>query len=247
MDPAKFSNQTEQTYRLQDLPLSQRPRELLERHKIRDVQDEVLLAIVLRSGTRGVNVLKLARQLLYEFGSLSQLAKASQEELIRPGIGKVKAQVLKAALELGRRLADEKLGPVTVIKSAADVVAVLREDVRVLREETFWVLLLNSKHHLLGKPIPVSRGLLDKALIHPREVFRPAIHASSARIILAHNHPSGDATPSQDDVKITKSLIEAGRILSIEVLDHVILARAGGIGGREYISLRESGLVDFGE
>ncbi len=231
-------------YRLRDLPACQRPRELLERFGVDSVEDDVLLAIILRSGTRGLNVLELARRLLRRYGSLSELAAASERELRGPGLGPVKAQVLKAALELGRRLADEKLEEAPAIRTPADVAAALREDARVLKGETFWVLLLNTKNRLQGRPIPVSRGLLNASLVHPREVFRAAIQAASAAVVLAHNHPSGDPTPSAEDLHITRQLIDAGKIISIRVLDHVVLGRAGG-AERDFVSVREKGLVDF--
>lgn len=233
-------------YRLQDLPVCQRPRELLDRFGVDAVEDEVLLAIILRSGMRGLNVLELARRLLRQYGSLSALATASERELRGPGVGPVKAQVLKAALELGRRLAAEKLGAAPAIRTPADVAAVLRESARTLPGETFWVLLLNTKNRLQGKPVEVSRGLLNASLVHPREVFRAAIHAASAAVVLAHNHPSGDPTPSAEDLQITRQLVEAGKILSIRVLDHVVLGRGGSAECREFVSVRENGLVDFG-
>ncbi len=172
------------------------------------------------------------------------MAASSADELRCPGLGPVKAQVLKAALELGRRLAEEKLEDSPRIRAPADVASILREKARVLKTETFWVLLLNTKNRLQGEPVVVTRGLLNASLVHPREVFRPAIHASCAAIILAHNHPSGDPAPSPEDLKITRELVEAGKVLLIRVLDHIILGRARGTEA-EYISIRENGLVEF--
>ncbi len=233
-------------YRLQDLPACQRPRELLDQIGIDKVEIDVLLAIILRSGTRGMNVLELARALLRDYRSLSALAAASERELRRPGIGRVKAQVLKAALELGRRLTLEKLETQPLIRTPADVAGILREEARVVNREKFWVLLLNSKNRLLGKPIEVTSGLLDSTQVHAREVFSAAIKASCAAVVLAHNHPSGDPAPSADDLHITRQLIEAGKILKIRVLDHVIIGRASVADHQEFVSVRENGLADFG-
>ncbi|MGI6087516.1 MAG: RadC family protein [Kiritimatiellia bacterium] len=231
-------------YRLRDLPACQRPRELLERFGVDSVEDEVLLAIILRSGTRGLNVLELARRLLQRYGSLSELATASERELQRPGIGPVKAQVLKAALELGRRLANEKLDKTPSIRTPADVAALLREEVRVLKKENFWVLLLNTKNRLIGQPVIVSQGLLNSSPVHPREVFNAAIQASCAAVILVHNHPSGDPAPSEGDISVTRRLVAAGEIIGVRVLDHVVLGRAAG-AGQDFVSMREKNLVDF--
>ncbi|MFN2351007.1 MAG: DNA repair protein RadC [Kiritimatiellia bacterium] len=232
-------------YRLHDLPPNQRPRELLERFGVAAVQDEVLLAIILRSGISGANVLELARKLLQDYGSLTEMAAASERDLRRPGIGPVKAQILKAALELGRRLSEETITATPYIRTPANAAALLRPRAQGLKHETFWVLLLNSKNRLQGKPLDISRGLLDASLVHPREVFRSAIREASAAVILAHNHPSGDPSPSPEDLRITRQLVDAGRLLSIRVLDHIILGRSDGAGQNDFLSIREAGLAEF--
>lgn len=232
---------------LKQIPERQRPREQFERLGAENVTDDILLALILRSGVAGASVVDVARELLREHGSLTGLAQAPVSELARHrGMGKVKAQVLKAALELAGRLAEEAAPARRIIRTPADAAQVLRERTRPREEEIFWVLLLDTKNQLRRPPVEVTRGLLDASLAHPREVFREAIRASSAAIVLAHNHPSGDPQPSAEDIRLTKQLVEAGRIVDIGVLDHVILGRANGPVGTDFFSLRESGLVDFG-
>lgn len=234
------------SYRVRDLPSRQRPREEMDRLGAEHVSDHVLLAIVLRSGVKGTNVADLARDLLNKYGSLTELAKATCDELagIR-GMGRVKAQVLAATLELARRLTEESIPDTYSVRSPLDVVLLLRESTRTLEEEVFWALLLDSKNRLKMPPQTITKGLLDASLVHPREVFRTAIKSSSAALILAHNHPSGDSTPSAEDIRITKQLVDAGRIVDIRVLDHVIVGSKSTEKGDGFLSMRESGIVDF--
>lgn len=232
--------------RVKDLPSRLRPRELFDRFGAESVSESVLLALLLRSGVKGVNVVDVAERLLEEYGSLTALAQVSVDELARwKGVGRVKAQIIRAALELARRLGDEKAPSRDMIRSPADAARVLRQHARVREQEAFWVLLLDTKCRLKRPPIEVTKGLLDASLVHPREVFKEAIRASSAAVVVVHNHPSGDPTPSAEDIHISKQLVQAGHVVDIKVLDHVIL----GLGdeGREtdHVSLRESGLVDF--
>lgn len=235
------------SYRVCDMPSRQRPREEMERLGVSNVSDHVLLAIVLRSGVRGVNVVDLARDLINRYGSLTNLARASIDELAdTKGLGKVKAQVLAATLQLAKRLTEESIPGTYTVRSPMDAVRLLREETRTLEEEVFWTLLLDAKNHLKVPPQNITKGLLDASLVHPREVFRPAIKSSSAAVVLVHNHPSGDPTPSAEDVRITKQLVEAGRIVDIRVLDHVIIGAASAQKGADFLSLRETGLVDFG-
>lgn len=232
--------------RIADMPSRLRPREQLDRDGPEKVPDDVLLAIVLRSGVRGRNVVELARQLLQEYGSLAALSQASVEELSRVhGMGKVKAQVLKSVLELARRVAAEGASDRPLVRVPEDAVRVLKGYAQGREEESFWVLLLDSRYRLRKAPIEVTKGLLDSSLVHPREVFKEAIRCSSAAIVLAHNHPSGDPTPSAEDIRITRQIVEAGRIVDIPVLDHVVLGREGGSDGNSFISLREMGIVEF--
>ncbi|MDA0577086.1 MAG: DNA repair protein RadC [Verrucomicrobia bacterium] len=235
--------------RLRDLPTALRPREEMERVGVQNVGDVSLLAILLRSGAQGVNVVELATRILKKYGSLTGLASTSVAELIQDreikGLGKVKAQTLLAALEIGRRLHLESMPRRQKIRSPADVVAVLGSQVRLLDHEVFWVLHLDAKNNLKGPPQAVSQGILDASLVHPREVFREAIRTATAAVVLAHNHPSGEPTPSADDIRITRQLIEAGRIIDIRVLDHIVIGKRVGGQGAEYVSMQEERLVPF--
>ena len=234
------------TYRVQDLPARQRPREEMERLGASHVSDSVLLAIILRTGTRGMSVVDLARHMLVKYGSLTNLATVSIDELTKiKGIGRVKAQMLVAALELAKRLSEETISDEYAIKTPEDVVHVFREKTRTLKQEAFWILLLNAKNRLNGGPEEITEGLLDASLVHPREVFTKAITTHSAAIILVHNHPSGDPTPSAEDIRITKQLVQAGKIVDIKVLDHIILGNLSKQSGSGFLSLREAGLIDF--
>ncbi len=235
------------SYRVLDLPARLRPRELMDRFGVEKLQEDTLLAIILRTGVPGLNVVELARHLLQQYGSLSALARAPIADLVRlRGMGKTKAQVLKAALDLARRLADESAGERPAVRAPADVAALLRESARSLEAEVFWVLRLNAKNRLMGEAVEITRGLLDASLAHPREIFRDAVRAACAAIVVAHNHPSGDPSPSPEDLRITRQLVEAGRVIDIRVLDHVIIGKASPARERDYLSLREAGLVEFG-
>jgi DNA repair protein RadC len=211
------------------------------------VADDVLIAILLRGGVKGRSVVELARELRAKYRTLGDLAAVSVEELRTVfGIGRVKAQVLVAALELGGRRHSEPVREGVRIRSPEDAVRVLRDQARALDREVFWVLLVNTKSVVVGHPVEVSKGLLDASLVHPREVFREAVRTQTSSVVLVHNHPSGDPTPSAEDVRITRQLVDAGRIMDIRVLDHVVLGRPSVDGGREFVSLREEGLVSFG-
>jgi DNA repair protein RadC len=233
-------------YRVKDLPKALQPREKFDRLGAENLSEVDLLALILRTGTKGMNVVELAETLLLKYGSLSALCRASMIELQDiHGIGKEKAKILKAALEMGRRLVQESVGENPRVSSPEEAAAVLRERARGLDREVFWVLLLDIKSRLMVPPCEVSKGTLNSSLVHPREIFKPAIQHSAANVILAHNHPSGDPSPSAQDIKITRKLIEAGRTLEIAVLDHVIIGRKTREGSDDFTSLRESGLVPF--
>jgi DNA repair protein RadC len=238
-------------YRVSDLPERMRPREAMDRAGVEHVSDAVLIAILLRSGTRGVNVMDLADRLLRKYGSLTALARVPVEQLARdkdvPGLGKVKARVLRAALELARRLTQEGREAVFSVRTPEDAARVLREVARPLDHERFWVLGLDAKNRLRGEAQEITRGLLDASLVHPREVFRRAIESACAALVVVHNHPSGDPTPSAEDVRITRQLVEAGRVVGIRVLDHVVLGGRSAARDADYLSMREQGLVDFSD
>jgi DNA repair protein RadC len=225
-----------------------RPREELTRRGPASVSDEVLLAVALRSGTRGQNVIDLARSLLSAMGSLGAVARASVDEIVAlglRGLGRVKAMELVAAFELGRRAAN--LGPVTdpvCLRDPEGVWRVVEPRVRSARQEVFWVLMLNTRNRLIGQPLPVTTGLLDASAIDPREVLSPALCHRAAAVIVAHNHPSGDPAPSAEDLRITRQLIAAARVVGIRLLDHVVIGRAAD-NAPGYVSLREQGLVSF--
>lgn len=239
--------QRESVWRVMDMPARSRPREAVDRVGVENTPDEALLALLLRTGARGVNVVDLAAGLLHNYGSLTSLAEADIDDLINiKGIGKVKAQILKAALELGRRLQDETVGDRTCVRTPEDAVRILGPDARTLDHEVFWVLHLDVKNRLEGRPAEISHGLLDASLVHPREVFRRAVRKATAGVVLVHNHPSGDPTPSTEDIRITRQLIDAGRIVEISVLDHIIIGKTPHANGRHHVSLREEGILDFG-
>lgn len=234
--------------RIKDLPGHRRPRELAMEIGMDKVPDEGLVAILLRSGTRGQSVIDLARQVLDRHqGSLARLAAAGHEELraLRiKGLGDVKILELRAALELGRRAAVERNEALPLIREPSHVLALLQKETAQLDQETFWVLLLDQKYRLRRAPEAVTKGILDASFAHPREVFREAIRMAAAAIIVAHNHPSGDPTPSSEDLQSTRQLVETGKVVGIQLLDHIV------IGGKRphpapYVSLREAGLVDF--
>ena len=234
---------------VKELPKRMQPREEMDRIGPRHVADATLLAILLRSGTQGRNVVELAEQILRKYGSLTALSTLSVDALTQDqdvkGLGKVKAQVLLAALEVGRRLQQEALPERAKICTPEDAVRILSAEAAALQREVFWVLNLDVKNRMNGRPFEVTQGILDASLVHPREVFREAVRSGSAAVVLAHNHPSGDPNPSAEDIRITRQLVEAGRVMDIRVMDHVILGDGQGASGARFVSLRESGMVDF--
>jgi DNA repair protein RadC len=226
--------------RLKDQPESERPRERLASHGPDALSHAELIAILVRTGTKGVNVLEVARQMVQKFGSLRALAQASIEELRTiKGIGRDKAVTLVAAFTLARKMAAEIRNEAPLVDTPEAVANVLREEVRLRNVETFQVLMVNTRRRLITT-VKIADGTLDTILVHPREVFKPAISANAAAIVLAHNHPSGDPSPSEADIKVTRDLIRAGQLLKIEVLDHVILGQVRD-GQRDFVSLRELG------
>jgi DNA repair protein RadC len=220
-------------YRLtmRELPVGERPREKLLAVGAAALSDAELVAILLRTGCRQATALELARALLQD-GGIRVLAEATVHDLAQAsGMGMAKACALKAAAEIGRRLSSSRAERAT-IQCPGDVSGILMEEMRYLDREHFRVVMLNTKNQVLGVE-PVAVGSLNSAIIHPREIFKWPVRRSAAAVILVHNHPSGDPTPSRDDVEVTYRLVEAGRLLGIEVLDHVI------IGDNCFQSLRE--------
>ena len=226
---------------IREMPENERPRERLVEHGAEALRNAELIAIVLRTGMKGLSAVHIAEQLLQTFGSLENLARASLDDLCQvKGIGRDKAIALKGAFTLAQRMAREINGEAPMLDSPERVADYLRESVRLLSVETFQAVLLNARRRLI-RVEQLSQGTLDTILVHPREVFRPAIAANASALIIVHNHPSGDPTPSESDIKVTRDLIRAGQLLKIDVLDHVILGRATEQRPRDYASLRELG------
>ena len=231
------------TYLIREMPEGDRPRERLKERGAAALRDAELIAILLRTGMKGQSAVQLAQVLIQKFVSLDALARASVEAIAgTKGVGETKAIQLKAAFELARRLSSGSRDKQRSISSPEDAAAVLREDMRTLDREEFWVLLLNTKNGLIKK-CPTSRGSLNASIVEPREVFKDAIAASAASVILVHNHPSGDPTPSAEDVTVTKRLVKAGELLNISVLDHIILGHRTAGRDHDFASLKELGLM----
>ena len=228
--------------RLKDQPVSERPRERLVARGPGALTHAELIAILLRTGLKGANVVQVGQNLLRKYeGSLNALALASVDELKQiPGIGQDKAATLVAAFALAKRMEEERREDSPVLDNPATVVDFMRETNRLQKVESFQVLLLNTRKRLI-RVEEISKGLLDTILVHPRDVFRAAIAANAAAVILIHNHPSGDPAPSEADIKVTRDLIRAGQLLKIEVVDHVIIGRASAERAKDYSSLRELG------
>jgi DNA repair protein RadC len=227
--------------RLKDQPASERPRERLVERGPDALTHAELIAILLRTGLKGANVVQVGQHLLQKYGSLNALARTTVDELKGvPGIGRDKAATLVAAFALAKRMEQERREESPVLDNPATVVDFMRETNRLKNVESFQVLLLNTRKRLV-RVEDISQGLLDTILVHPREVFRAAITANAAGIVLLHNHPSGDPTPSEADIKVTRDLIRAGQLLKIEVMDHVIIGRATSERQKDYVSLRELG------
>ncbi|NOV04072.1 RadC family protein [Paenibacillus planticolens] len=222
---------------LREVPLEERPRERMLQYGAGALSHAELLAIILRTGTVSESAVRLANRILSESGGLRSLVDMSKDQLTQiRGIGDAKALQIMAGIELGRRIAKSKFSERVTIRSPKDIANLLSEELRYLQKEHFVCLFLNTKNHVLAQET-LSMGSLNASIVHPREVFRAAIKRSSASIICVHNHPSGDPTPSPEDIQLTHRLVEAGTIIGIEVLDHVI------IGDQRFISLKEEGFM----
>jgi DNA repair protein RadC len=221
---------------IHDMPTGERPRERLLHYGPEALSTAELLAILLRTGSRGENVLDLATRLLVEFGGLGGLVRATGSELsaIR-GVGEAKAAQLKAGLEIGRRLLTAAPHERPQITSPADAANLLMLEMGHLEQEHLRVLLLDTRNRVLASPV-VYKGNVNTSVIRIAELLREAIRHNSTAMIIAHNHPSGDPTPSPEDVRVTRQIVEAGNLVDIEVLDHLI------IGQGRYVSLKERGL-----
>ena len=208
--------------KIKNLPKHEQPREKLIEKGVSNLRDGELMAILLRTGIEGKNVLKVSEEILSKFPKKKLLSLDFQELSKIKGIGNGKACLLLAAFELTKRALDVEDNNLPMINSAKDAVAQLQE-LRTAKKEHFAVLYLNARNQLVCKET-ISIGTLNASLVHPREVFKPAIDCLASSVILAHNHPSGDSEPSEDDLDLTKRMVEAGKILGIEVTDHVIIS-----------------------
>ncbi|MBC8001542.1 MAG: DNA repair protein RadC [Opitutaceae bacterium] len=227
--------------RIKDLAENERPRERLAALGAEALSNADLIAILLRTGMKGYSAIHIGQQLIAKFGTLESLARASLKDIQSvKGIGRDKAIALKAAFTLAQRMAKELQYDSPVLDNPESIAGLLREENRLYEVEHFQVLLLNTRRKLI-RVEQVSQGTLDTILVHAREVFKPAIAANASAIVLVHNHPSGDPTPSEADIKVTRDLIRAGQLLKIEVLDHVILGRKTTERPKDYASLRELG------
>lgn len=206
-------------------PESDRPREKLVKNGASSLSDSELVAILIGSGSGSKNALDLAREILVKFDGLSGLEIASVEEIRKTrGIGEVKAITIKAGLEMGRRFAASSSGQMASvpIRVSEDAARIYMPQMKNMRKETFRVALLNTKNRIT-KTVTISEGGLASAVVEPREVFNPAIRESASGVILLHNHPSGDPSPSDDDINLTRRLSAAGKLMNIKILDHIII------------------------
>ncbi len=227
--------------RLKDQPASERPRERLAALGADALSNAELIAILLRTGLKGANAVEVGRQLLQKFGTLQSLARASVADLQKvKGIGRDKAVTLVAAFSLASKMAKELQDESPLLDNPQTIAELLRARNLFKNVETLQVLLLNTRHKLI-RVEEITDGTIDTLLVHPREVFKSAIASNAAAIVLAHNHPSGDPTPSEADIKVTRDIIRAGQLLKIDVLDHIIIGRATAERAKDYSSLRELG------
>jgi DNA repair protein RadC len=229
-------NTTTPTYRITDLAEEERPRERLARLGPQSLSNAELLAILLRVGVRGQNAVQVGQRLLQHFGGLVGLHRADfQEVCAEHGLGPAKAAQIKAAIELGNRLRLEAPEERPAVHSPADAAALVQYEMSALEQEELRVLLLDIRNRVL-ETVTVYRGSVNSSQVRVGELFRAAIRRNAASIIVIHNHPSGDPTPSPDDVAVTRAMAQAGKLLDIEVLDHLVIGR-----GR-FVSLKDRGL-----
>jgi len=230
--------EVKQSFTIHDLPKSDRPRERLQRLGAQSLSAQELLQAVLGMGGAGESVMKTVQRLLDRFENIQGIAEASIEQLrtVR-GIGLAKACQIKAAFELANRWdRSSSAGKKNVIKTPEDAYNELRGKLRGKKKEYFWTILLDTRNQVI-KNAEISIGSLDTSIVHPREVFKEAIAASASSMIAAHNHPSGNPEASQDDIQLSKRLKEAGELVGIELVDHII------VGDGNYISLKREGLL----
>jgi len=226
-DPVKY------VLMIRDLAEEDRPRERLKRVGAQALTTAELLAVIVRIGTRGVSALRLAERLLVDFEGLPGLARASVAEMAGiNGIGDAKAVQIMAALELGRRMIASAPEERPRVASPADAANLLMSEMMLLEQEHLRVILLNTRNEVLGTPT-IYQGSLNTSVIRIGELFRAAVRANAAALIVAHNHPSGDPSPSPEDINVTRQLVKAGNLLDIDVLDHIV------IGHQRFVSMKE--------
>lgn len=224
---------------MRDLPADERPREKLLKNREESLSLAELVAIILGSGSRDKPVLQLAHEILAYFGTLKDVAGATVQELCQiKGVGPAKAIQLKAAFTLGLRLSRTIISQAVKIEHPGQAYQLVKDEIEDQTREHLIAILLDVKCSVISKQL-ISIGTLTESLVHPREVFYPAIRHKAASLILAHNHPSGDPTPSQEDIAVTKDLVKAGELIGINVRDHII------VGRKNYISLRQNQYVTF--
>lgn len=222
---------------IKDVPKSERPRERLLRDGAEALSNQELIALMLGSGTRAESVIDLAGRVVQHFDGLKLLKEATVQELMAiRGIGEAKAVQLRAALEIGRRIKQFPVEETHIVRSPQDVADYMMEEMRHLKQEHFVALYLNTKNAVLHKKT-LFIGSLNASLVHPREVFKEALRYSSASLVCLHNHPSGQPEPSPEDIEVTKRLVSTGKMLGVELLDHVI------IGDRKFYSMKEKGYI----
>ena len=227
--------------RIREMPEDERPREKLAAHGPSALSDAELIAILLRTGKIGANAIDVARDLLKRHGSLRELSRCSVDELARiAGVGFAKAVQLAAAFDLGNRLAREPLAN-QKIDSPELVDQLVGGDMRMLRKEEMRVILLDTRYRLI-RVEGVSSGTVNESIAHPREIFRPAVIASAYAVIVVHNHPSGDPSPSQADHSLTRRLAEAAELMQIKLLDHIVIGSRAN-DGPAYFSFKEAGVL----
>ncbi|MGD0355078.1 MAG: DNA repair protein RadC [Dehalococcoidia bacterium] len=227
----------EKSFTMHDLPMSERPRERLQKHGAEALSTAELLALLMGRGTRGQPVMLTAQKLLSKFGNLQNIGSASIEELSEiEGIGPAKACQIKAALELSKRMdaPDYKKG--RPVKSPEEAVDSIRSMLKGKKKEHFYLLCLDTRNRVTNVD-QISIGNLDSSIVHPREVFKTAISCLAASVIFVHNHPSGDLEPSSEDINLTKRLTEAGELVGIPVLDHIIVC------DKDFTSLKSRNLI----
>lgn len=222
---------------IHDLPVSERPRERLQRMGVEALSAQEILALILGRGIAGESVMVTAQRMLSQFGGLKGIAGASLEELSQVrGIGIAKAAQIKAAVEFASRVEGcSETADKPLVETPDDVAGLVQGRLKGKKKEYFLALLLDTRSHLI-RVAEIAVGSLDSSIVHPREVFKEAVSASAASVVFVHNHPSGDTRASEDDIQLTKRLAEAGEIMGIDVLDHII------IGGKQYLSLKREGL-----